>query len=197
MSHARSPLTVGRHKKNSSDVALEQFHAHLCGDIMQLTDHDGEECPGFLDVRMAVGADWMNVLKQALAACRVFVPVYNSRYFTSEWCGKEWYAFERRQQHLRERPHTGTAIVPVLWVGVQYLRDLPPVAAKVQYNHSGLGKDYLESGLYGLRQAGRHGKYRSSVWALAQTIVKVAQQTSLKPCDVDLFRDLRNAFEGK
>ncbi|MFF5955332.1 TIR-like protein FxsC [Streptomyces luteogriseus] len=196
MSYARAPLTVARPKKDQSDVALEQFHAQLCSYITQLTDHDGEESPGFLDVRMTVGVEWENILKKALATCRVFVPVYNSQYFTREWCGKEWDAFARRQQqHLRKRPCTGNAIVPVLWVGTQYLRDLPPVAAKVQYYHPDLGKDYLQSGLYGLRQAGRHVKHRSTVWALARTIVEVAQQTSLEPCDVELFRDLRNVFE--
>ncbi|WP_200301747.1 TIR-like protein FxsC [Streptomyces adelaidensis] len=197
MSYARTPMTGGRAKKDASDMALEQFHAQLCSDIMQLTDHDGEESPGFLDQRMGVGADWENRLKHALATCRVFVPIYNSRYFRREWCGKEWDAFARRQEEqLRTRPYTGNAIVPVLWVGPQHLTlPLPQVAGKVQYSHPDLGKEYLQSGLYGLKQAGRHLKYRSSVWALAQMIVKVAQQTSLEPCDVELFKDLRNVFD--
>jgi hypothetical protein len=198
MSYARTPLTVARPKRGTPDVALAQFHAQLCSHIMQLTDHDGVEVPGFLDAEMTVGVDWEKRIKQALATCRVFVPVYNSRYFTREWCGKEWDAFARRQQqHLRERPCTGSAIVPVLWVGTQCLRDLPPVAAKVQYNHPDLSKGYLQSGLYGLLKEGRRARYHRSVWALAQTIVKVAQRTSLEPCDVELFRDLRNAFEGE
>ncbi|MEE1764481.1 TIR-like protein FxsC [Streptomyces sp. SP18BB07] len=197
MSYARLPMTGTRTRKDPSDVALEQFHAHLCSDIMQLTDHDGEESPGFLDQSIDLGEDWQGRLKHALATCRVFVPIYTSRYFKREWCGKEWDAFARRQEEqLRTRPYTGNAIIPVLWVGQQHLT-LPPVAAKVQYAHPALGKDYLQSGLYGLKQAGRHAKYRSSVWALAQMIVKVAQQTSLEPCDVELFKDLRNVFEGE
>lgn len=198
MSYARTPLKgAARARKDPSDVALEQFHAQLCSDIMQLTDHDGEESPGFLDLSMDPGDDWESRLKQALATCRVFVPIYNSRYFKREWCGREWDAFARRQEEqLRTRPYTGNAIVPVLWVGHQHLT-LPPMAAKVQYAHPDLGKDYLQSGLYGLKQAGRHLKYRSSVWTLAQMIVKVAQQTSLEPCDVELFKDLRNVFEGE
>jgi hypothetical protein len=198
MSYARTrtPWTGTRAKKDRSDVALEEFHALLCSYIMQLTDHDGAESPGFLDERMGVGADWENRLKQALATCRVFVPIYTTRYFKREWCGREWDAFARRQEEqLRTRPYTGNAIVPVLWVGPQHLA-LPGVAAKVQYAHPDLGKEYLQSGLFGLRQAGRHARYRGSVWALAQTIVKVAQQTSLEPCDVELFKDLRNVFEG-
>lgn len=195
MSYARTPLKGARGMKDESDVALESFHAQLCSAIMQLTDHDGLESPGFLDKGMDPGDDWESRLKHALATCRVFVPIYNRRYFGREWCGKEWDAFARRQQ-LRTRPYTGNAIIPVLWVGEQHLT-LPSMAAKVQYAHPDLGKDYLQSGLYGLKQAGRHAKYRSSVWVLAQMIVKVAQQTSLEPCDVELFSDLRNVFEGE
>ncbi|MDC2950227.1 MULTISPECIES: TIR-like protein FxsC [Streptomyces] len=197
MSYARTPYKGARAKKDSSDLALEEFYTLLCSNIMQLTDHDGEESPGFLDQRMDTGVDWENRIKHALATCRVFVPIYNTRYFTREWCGKEWDAFARRQEEqLRTRPYTGNAIVPVLWVGEQHLT-MPPVAAKVQYAIPHLGKPYLQAGLYGFKQAGRRGMYRSSVWSLAEMIVKVAQQTSLAPCDVELFKDLRNVFEGE
>ncbi|MDG5806542.1 TIR-like protein FxsC [Streptomyces ossamyceticus] len=197
MSYARTPYYGARGKKDSSDLAVGEFYALLCSNVMQLTDHDGEEPPGFLNQRMDTGVDWENRIKHALATCRVFVPIYNTRYFTREWCGKEWDAFARRQEEqLRTRAYTGNAIIPVLWVGEQYLT-MPPVAAKVQYAIPNLGKPYLQAGLYGLRQAGRRNLYRSSVWSLAEMIVKVAQQTSLAPCDVELFEDLRNVFEGK
>ncbi|MDX3691370.1 TIR-like protein FxsC [Streptomyces europaeiscabiei] len=197
MSYARTPVKGARVKKDPSDVALEEFHNLLCSNIMQLTDHDGEEAPGFLDQGMDTGADWESRIKHALATCRVFVPIYNTRYFTREWCGREWDAFARRQEEqLRTRPYTGNAIVPVLWVGEQHLT-LPPVAAKAHYAHPKLGKEYLQAGLYGFKQAGRSGKYRNSVWELAQMIVKVAQQTSLESCDLELFKDLRNVFEGE
>ncbi len=197
MSYARTPYKGARAKKDASDLALEEFYTLLCSNIMQLTDHDGEESPGFLNRGMDTGVDWENRLKHALATCRVFVPIYNTRYFTREWCGKEWDAFARRQEEqLRTRPYTGNAIVPVLWVGEQHL-SMPPVAAKVQYAIPSLGRPYLQAGLYGFKQAGRRGMYRSLVWSLAEMIVKVAQQTSLAPCDVELFKDLRNVFEGE
>ncbi|MFJ7044506.1 TIR-like protein FxsC [Streptomyces sp. NPDC101112] len=198
MSYARTPPYSGaRAKRDLSGRALEEFYTLLCSSIMQLTDHDGEEPPGFLDQVMGVDAHWENRIKHALATCRVFVPIYNTRYFTREWCGKEWDAFARRQEEqLRTRPYTGNAIVPVLWVGEQHLT-MPPVAVRVQYAIPGLGKPYLQAGLYGLKQAGRHVMYRRSVWSLAEMIVKVAQQTNLEPCDVELFEDLRNVFEGE
>ncbi|PIM69868.1 hypothetical protein CTU88_25790 [Streptomyces sp. JV178] len=197
MSYARTPYKGPRAMKDDSDLALEEFYTLLCSNIMQLTDHDGEESPGFLDQRMDTGVDWENRIKHALATCRVFVPIYNTRYFTREWCGKEWDAFARRQEEqLRTRAFTGNAIIPVLWVGEQHLT-MPPVAAKVQYAIPNLGKPYLQAGLYGFNQAGRRAMYRRSVWSLAEMIVKVAQQTNLEPCDVELFKDLRNVFEGE
>ncbi|KFG00938.1 hypothetical protein IQ62_10645 [Streptomyces scabiei] len=196
MSYARTPRLGTKQKKDDpSDKALDDFHAQLCSHIMQLTDHDGEISPGFLDKRMGVGSEWEIELKHALATCRVFVPVYNQRYFTREWCGKEWDAFARRQEEqLRTRPYTGKAIVPVLWLGPEHVK-LHPLAAKVQYTHPDLGDEYLQSGLYGLKVSNRHAKYRHSIWVLAKTIVKVAQQTNLEPCDVELFKDLRNVFD--
>ncbi|MFF7258731.1 TIR-like protein FxsC [Streptomyces sp. NPDC008159] len=197
MSYARTPYKGPRAKKDESDLALEEFYTLLCSNIMQLTDHDGEESPGFLDQRMDTGVHWENRIKRALATCRVFVPIYNTRYFTREWCGREWDAFARRQEEqLRTRAFTGNAIIPVLWVGEQHLT-MPPVAKEVHYAIPGLGKPYLQAGLYGLKQAGRRVMYRRSVWSLAEMIVKVAQQTSLAPCDVELFKDLRNVFEGE
>lgn len=144
---------------------------------------------------MGIGADWERNLKQALATCQVFVPVYTKRYFSREWCGKEWDAFARRQaeQH-RTRPYTVNAIVPVLWLSPAHL-DLPPVAEAVPYAHPDLGPHYLETGLYGLREAGYSLQYRRAVWGIAQTIVKVAQQARIEPCRIGLFDDLRNVFE--
>ncbi|MEV6400987.1 TIR-like protein FxsC, partial [Streptomyces sp. NPDC051907] len=149
-----------------------------------------------LDRRMGIGAEWERQLKQALATCQVFVPVYTKRYFSREWCGKEWDAFARRQaeQH-RTKPYTVNAIVPVLWLSPAHL-ELPPVAEAVQYTHPDLGEPYLKMGLYGLRKSGYPLQYRRAVWGIAQTIVKVAQQARLEPCDIGLFDDLRNVFEG-
>ncbi|MDQ0945326.1 TIR-like protein FxsC [Streptomyces sp. V1I1] len=195
LSYARVPSTEEERRGEHPDQDLVDFHRELCRHVMQLTDHDGTQPPGFLDRRMGIGADWEKNLKQALATCQVFVPVYTKRYFSREWCGKEWDAFARRQaeQH-RARPYTVNAIVPVLWLSPAHL-DLPPVAEAVQYTHPDLGPPYLKMGLYGLREAGYSLQYRRAVWGIAQTIVKVAQQARLEPCDIGLFDDLRNVFE--
>jgi hypothetical protein len=41
------------------------------------------------------GHEWPWRLSNALATCSVFVPLYSRRYFKSEHCGKEWFAFHR------------------------------------------------------------------------------------------------------
>ncbi|MEV6401159.1 hypothetical protein AB0M39_41370, partial [Streptomyces sp. NPDC051907] len=78
LSYARIPATEERSREDP-DRDLDDFHRDLCGHVMQLTDHDGREAPGFLDRRMGIGAEWERQLKQALATCQVFVPVYTKR----------------------------------------------------------------------------------------------------------------------
>jgi hypothetical protein len=192
MSYARVPSADSRAR--DPDSLVVDFHQQLCQHILQLTAHDGAAPAGFLDRRLRIGSEWEYHLKLALATCQVFVPVYTQRYFSSEWCGKEWDAFERRQDlQRRTRAYTVNAIVPVLWLPPSRL-DLPPVAEAVQYTHIDLGRPYLEKGLYGLLAEGFTQRYRRAVWGIAQTIVEVAQRSRLEPCDVSYFDDLRNVF---
>ncbi|MGW7415231.1 TIR-like protein FxsC [Streptomyces sp. NPDC054863] len=195
LSYARTPSMKDGRRLDHPDKELEDFHWELCRNLMQLTDRDGSGPPGFLDQRMGIGKEWERTLKQALATCQVFVPVYARRYFTREWCGKEWDAFARRQAAQRgTRPYTVNAIVPVLWTSPADL-ELPPVAEAVQYSHPDLGQAYLKRGLYGLLKDGYWLQYRRAVWGISQTIVNVARQARLDPCDIELFDDLRNVFD--
>ncbi|WP_267885343.1 TIR-like protein FxsC [Streptomyces scabiei] len=191
LSYARSPA-ISRNRE--SDDRLMLFHEQLSTHIIELTGFDVQHAPGFFDRRMEVRQDWELILKENLATCRVFVPVYTTRYFTREWCGKEWDAISRRQRRHRETTsHVADSIVPVLWTPPATL-NLPPVAQAVQYGHPNLGRDYLENGLYGLLSAGRHAQYRRAVWQIAETIVAVARKTRLQPCDISLFHGLENVF---
>ncbi|MBK3569599.1 MULTISPECIES: TIR-like protein FxsC [unclassified Streptomyces] len=194
LSYAHVPLPRGH--PDELDQRLVDFHGHLFDLIMQLTTIDAADSAAFLDRRIPLGAEWEKHLKHALATCQVFVPVYSPRYFGSEWCGKEWDAFERRQRHHREsRPHTVTPIVPVWWLPPERVR-VPAVARRLQHTHIDLSVDYRQKGLFGLVAEGRRTRYRQAVWGIAQAIVDVAETARLDPCDVALFDDLRNVFEG-
>ena len=72
------------------------------------------------------GDGWPEKLSENLASCRVFVPLFSPRYFTSEMCGREWYAFNERILRARAvGAGSVPAIVPALWthVGMAQLPD--------------------------------------------------------------------------
>lgn len=176
------------------DERQEAFHKLLCQFVLQLTTHDGETPIGFLDKRMPLGGEWEKHLKEALATCRVFMPVYSPRYFASRWCGIEFDGFLRRQaEHHRSERYTVSAIVPVLWTSPGRIV-LPEVVEAFQWYNLDLGDDYRSMGLLGLMEAGKWGVYRRTVWRLAERIVDVATAAQLKSCDVSLFDGLSNVF---
>ncbi|MFJ8532917.1 TIR-like protein FxsC [Streptomyces sp. NPDC093591] len=176
------------------DKRQDEFHELLGQFVLQLTTHDGTTPVGFLDKRMPLGVEWEKDLKEALATCRVFVPVYSPQYFNSRWCGMEFDGFVRRQaEHHRCEPYTVSAIVPVLWTSPDRFV-LPDVVQPFQYHGSDLDEDYKRLGLRGLMEAGQWRKYRRTVWLIAERIVDVATLARLRPCDVNLFDDLRNVF---
>ncbi len=168
----------------------------LCAAVMELTDLPEGEPPGFMDRGMNVGERWAERIGEALAHCRVFVPLYSSRYFQSVACGQEWQAFSSRPVY--RIPGTlgpATGIVPVLWVpGRQH--DLPLAASQLQFNHSEFGEDYLREGLYALLKLNYfRDAYQLAVHRLAQRIVQMAEQTMI-PVGQELdFQSRPSAFE--
>ena len=100
----------------------------------------------------------MERLSDALATCRVFVPLYSQRYFKSEHCGKEWFAFDRRRlNHQAGNARPVEAIVPVLWIPVRPDACFPEAARSVQFNSAGLGPLYAEHGFYGIMKVAGGG----------------------------------------
>ena len=94
LSYARTPRRDPGDKEDP-DRWVHKLYKDLCDAILQMTDALPEEA-GFMDRENRLGAEWSPELTTALAACRVFVPLYSRRYFESDNCGKEWFAFARR-----------------------------------------------------------------------------------------------------
>ncbi len=193
LSYGRTPPLEG--DQQHPDRNLVRFHQDLSRHIMQLTDLCQGVAPGYLDRLTKIGSAWEAELKHELAQCQVLVPVYSPRFVASTWCGKEWQAFERRQQAQREKDaFTRNAVVPVVWVPLPD-DDLPPVLRGVQYVDDGVGHAYQQEGLYALMAAGRWSIYKKTTLALARAIVEVARSSRLAPCATTLFDELGNAFE--
>src|SRR3984885_15990586 len=77
------------------DLWIAQLYDDLCDHIKSLADLPPTQKAGFMDRELRQGHEWPERLSNALATCRVFVPLYSRRDFKSEHCGKEWFAFNR------------------------------------------------------------------------------------------------------
>ena len=193
LSYARTPKR-DPNDKTDPDRWVYKLYRDLCDIILTITNAQPESV-GFMDRENQPGDRWPDELAHALATCRVFVPLYSQRYFASENCGKEWFAFTRRQASHRARGlHATSAIVPALWVAVRP-ENLPEVTQDIQYDHHGLGTHYSAEGFYGLIKLERYRRdYQLAVHRLAHRIVDVAHQTRLsaeRPAD---YSALQSAF---
>jgi FxsC-like protein len=169
----------------------------LCVEIQERTDLPLGSRIGFLDdLGIPIGGNWPEEVQQALATCRVFVPLYSPRYFSREECGREWYCFAQRiLDHRARNPGGGAAIVPALWTPVAHAA-LPDVARQVQANHHLFGADYAEEGLYTLIKNRRYeDAYTTAVQELAKQIIRSAEECRLSPIHPADFGRIRNAFE--
>ncbi|MEU1039631.1 TIR-like protein FxsC [Streptomyces sp. NPDC005907] len=179
LSYAHTP----KHDAGDADpnAWVKKLYDGLCAHIMQMTSLPPGAKAGFLDQGMTVGTKWTDELAQNLARCQVFVPLYSRRYFLSEQCGREWWAFSQREvnQRARHRDTPENAIIPALWVPVEPAQ-LPQAARDLQFNHAAFGEDYADEGFYGLTKLNYlKDEYERGVYQLAKHIVKVAEATEL------------------
>ncbi|WP_217551683.1 TIR-like protein FxsC [Streptomyces sp. GbtcB6] len=170
----------------------------LCGHIMALTDLPAGSPAGFMDREMRSGEGWTERLSENLAACRVFVPLFSPRYFSSEMCGREWYAFHERMPNARATgTATASAVVPALWRRVDR-HELPDSARHVRIEDLSSGGGYLSSGIYGLIKLSRlRGEYDETVFGLAERIVRAARDSGPAPGRPRDHESTPNAFEPR
>ncbi|MFG2998689.1 TIR-like protein FxsC [Streptomyces sp. NPDC048340] len=177
------------------DMWVERLFRDLCGHVMALTDLPTGYPVGFMDREIRTGEGWSERLSTALADCRVFVPLYSPRYFASEMCGKEWFAFaQRTAQHGAFSGQPAEAIVPALWVPVPPSQ-LPAPAERLQFSHHAFGERYVTDGLYGLlKLRGYADEYERAVYELAKRIVRVGESVRLDPIRPMDFPTVPSAF---
>ncbi|MEI5525021.1 TIR-like protein FxsC [Streptomyces brasiliscabiei] len=189
--HTPSPGPGG----DDPDHWVHTLYKDLCADVLALTAHPRGTPAGFLDREMRSGEGWPDRLSENLAHCRVFVPLYSPRYFSSDNCGREWFTFDER---IREARNAGLgdipAIVPVLWTGMD-LEGLPESVRQIQLAHSGFGERYASYGIYGLIKLKRlRDEYEEVVFQLAQRIVHVAETTPLPSSRPRPYESTHSAF---
>lgn len=201
--HAHAPVPApmgvdGGRPKPHPDHLVHRFFDDLCALIAEFNQLKVAIPPGvgFMDKDLRPGAHWSEELSEALACCRVFVPLYSPRYFRSVNCGQEWQAFSRRAVFPTTLDGRRTsAIVPVLWVP-QDPDALPQCATRLQYKHVEFGPAYEQEGMFSLARFGYlHDAYDYALRTLAHEIIAVAAETMV-PVDHNhgAYSSLASAF---
>ncbi|GIH23140.1 hypothetical protein Aph01nite_14500 [Acrocarpospora phusangensis] len=186
LSYAHTPPSRDNGVNPDRDVAT--FFEDLCQEILHHTEFPAGIPVGFMDTGLRNGDAWQERLAMQLAICRVFVPLYSRRYFSSEYCGKEWAAFDlrRRASGADDRPPP-EAIVPAFWVPVPDF-ELPEAVRHIQFKDEALGWQYLKYGIRGLMRINRlRDEYHLTVDALAKRVINLAEEVRLpsrEPCDL-------------
>ncbi|KUL46411.1 TIR-like protein FxsC [Streptomyces regalis] len=187
LSYARTPGA----RRSDADQPVFSFYEDLREQVAILTDVDAEGA-GYVAHPDAPSDDWLS----ALAACRVFVPLYAPRYFTDPLSGRQWTAFKRRVG-----PDYGQAVVPVLWIPPTAGTTLPSAAVEIPTHlpHEGGERErraqerYAESGLYRLREMEDDDRraYRQVVRLLAERVARTWAHSPARPVSVGQLADRR------
>lgn len=177
---------------------VDRLYQELCREILERTDWPTELPVGFMDESgIRLGEDWREAVANALATCRVLVPLYSPRYFTRPQCGFEWHAFNRRMlDHRARHGSDATPIVPALWTPVAE-QQIPEAVRHVQVDFRTVHANYANEGLYTLiKNRAYRNTYQRVVAHLAVQIIRAADENrSLSPCPVNEIDLSRDAFQ--
>lgn len=203
LSYARRHPRLPEPPRELNNEAL-QLYVELSKHVYELLGLPAGCDAGFMDGEMDGGQKWSLELAHAIGHCQVFVPLISPHYLSSEWCAREWHAFNRRPARPKPntRPSPGeTSTIPVRWSHVE-TDLLPPEIRQVQlFNPVGLPQTniaalYRREGLYGLLNLGEVGKqaYEAVVWRLAQKIALASGTLHVEPGVVDDLASLPGRF---
>lgn len=179
---------------------ITKFFNDLSENVAELVSLPIGVEPGFMNPVTDGTKRWTADLLDALGTCQVFVPLLSGPYFTSNWCGMEWYAFTRRAVHNRSTGYPGseTAIVPVIWAAPLPDDRMPTVIKDAprfypaRLPDTDINAQYEADGIYGLSQMSDVA-YQEVVWRLAQRIADIQYNHWVKP-RVIARSELRDIF---
>jgi hypothetical protein len=186
----------------SPDQMAERLFDDLRENLGQLIALPTGADIGFIDKRIRGGTNWPPDLAREVGTCRVLVALVSAPYLSSEWCGKEWYAFTqratRRLPGKQVSDHQG-CLIPVRWAPVEF--GLPSVVADDMFftpdstPEPDLPELYRQNGIFGLLRMGLEDYYQILAWQLSMLISRVYHSLYLEPENF-APEDLRNAFEA-
>jgi FxsC-like protein len=132
------------------------------------------------------GDVWYQALEEGLQTSNVFVPLYSVAYFKSEYCGKEYRAFQDRVREYEKtlQAQTGTSpprlIIPVLWGNPKEIKEyLPQAISSIQFSDAELGDLYTTSGLEQIMRLEENRAYQQFLLGMKDKVVKEAERHPL------------------
>jgi FxsC-like protein len=183
----------GQGSDREPDEWVIRFYQDLCRNVEELVAVPPGTPVGVLDRDRWVEDDWIEGLPEALALCRVLVPLYSHRYFESDACGKEWSSFAGRPVGEGAQVTQTPAIVPVMWMPMAP-DSIHEAARTVPIEYGGLDS----CAQFGLASIMRLARYRTDygkiVREVAQRVIATARRFPAGPWPVDDFDSLPNPF---
>lgn len=192
---------VSRAGPTEGDALFERFFADLRRSVaarLDLPDHAGL---GYT----AQPTSSTRQIAQALAVCRVFIPLWSPRYFTDALCGREWTVFRERVTAVGGRS-LKRYFAPVTWAPVAPA--MMPFAARAVDRAGGRDERPDEAhGLYALMSdaldertdrretepGGCEPLYRIVVDGVAEAVADASREL-LRPTEPADLERARNAF---
>jgi FxsC-like protein len=190
---------------------VRRFFIDLKAEVERRVTELSSPAAFFDQENLNLGDAWPQDISEALCNCRTMVAMMSARYFTSEYCGKEWEIFDRRRKSHSEPPPP--AIIPILWVKPAEEGVFPDFATDLMMTFDPntfleeervIVKEYVEYGL--LRILKRINPqfnniysniYSNMVEQIAARIINVGQRFVLQPIkstSLPSLKDVNNPF---
>jgi FxsC-like protein len=183
----------GQGSERDPDEWVIRFHTDLCRNVEELAAVPPGTRVGMLDRALWVEDDWLAGLPEALASCRVLVPLYSHRYFESEVCGREWSSFAGRPVDRDAQLTQTPAIVPVMWMPMTP-GSIHQAARTVPIEYGGLAS-CAQFGLASIMKLTRfRADYDKVVREVAQRVIATARRFPAGPWPVADLDSLPNPF---
>ena len=161
-------------RNDAQDAYLRKFFDELTVEVSVRLGID-PSAAGFIDTNMPPGSPWAEATAQALATCKVFIPVYSPSFFQSSYCGREWHCFSQR---LADSESSSELILPVWWLpsGANF----PACAESIQDPRDGYSDAFRNYGLRFLRQLKRNrSDYQRFLTTFAAQAIEAAERHQL------------------
>jgi hypothetical protein len=192
LSYAHTPPVQGGRNQNAW---MARFHQDLSELIMELTTLPAGAAPGFFDEEIDPGTRWNDELLYQLNHCRVFLPMFSPRYFTSDWTLKEWYAFSRRHATAPDGGETrNTGALGVSWAEFDR-RQVPDAIRESQAFRPRVFGGHPE--LFRLLARPRlEDEYRDAIYEIAKSVIETADSIALSPTPFKNVEELDEAYKN-